>query len=155
MTAPDALTPLRVVIDTSVVIPILVNPEPERNWLCQLWQSRNIEPLLNSETRQELEAQLKRASPTVKEYPAHRFAQSRMRLYQPYCREIPLQVVPDAPVCRDPNDQMFVELAIAGRASFLISRDDDLIAMGSILNCRVCNDQDDATRNLLRQATTR
>ena len=155
MTAPDALTPIRVVIDTSVVMPILVNPEPSRNWLCQLWQSRRIVPLLNSETRQELAAQLQRASPTDKEYPAHRFAQSKMRLYRPYCTEIPLQAVLDAPACRDPNDQMFVALAIAGGARFLISRDDDLIAMGSILNCRVCNDQDDATRNLLRQATTR
>ena len=155
MTAPDALTPIRVVIDTNVVIPILVNPEPDRNWQCQLWQSRRIVPLLNSETRQELAAQLQRASPTDKEYPAYRFAQSKMRLYRPYCAEIPLQAVLDAPVCRDPNDQMFVALAIAGGARFLISRDDNLLSMGSILNCRVCNDQDDATRNLFRQATTR
>ena len=32
-------------------------------------------------------------------------------------------------VCRDPNDQMFIDLAIAARARWLISRDRDLLAL--------------------------
>ena len=149
MTAQGELTRIRVVLDTSVVLPILVNPEPGRNWLCQLWQSRSIVPLLNSATRQELAAQLQSASPTAKLNAARVFVERAMRHYRPYCVAIPLQAVPDAPVCRDPDDQMFVELAIAGGADFLISRDDDLLDMRSILNCPVCSDQDDEIRDIL------
>jgi len=35
-------------------------------------------------------------------------------------------------VCRDPNDDMFLEAAVAGRADYLISGDQDLLAIGSI-----------------------
>lgn len=34
-------------------------------------------------------------------------------------------------VCRDPRDDMFLELVIAGRARWLFTGDDDLLALGS------------------------
>ena len=153
MTASEGLAPIRVVIDTSAVMPILTGSEPGHNWLCQLWQCRRILPLINSETRQELEAKIER-SPSANENKARLFAQAKMRLYRPYCAELPLQPVLDAPMCRDPNDQMFIELAIAGAAHFLISRDDDLLAMDTILKLPVLHDQNSEARSTLIQAAT-
>lgn len=40
-----------------------------------------------------------------------------------------LQVV--APVCRDPNDQMFLDLAVIVKAKYIVSGDKDLHAVGS------------------------
>ena len=37
---------------------------------------------------------------------------------------------PRRPVCRDPQDQMFIDLAYAGRAQVLVTGDDDLVALG-------------------------
>ena len=34
------------------------------------------------------------------------------------------------PVCRDPHDQMFIDLAYTGRAQVLVTGDDDLVAIG-------------------------
>lgn len=33
--------------------------------------------------------------------------------------------------CRDPKDDKFLELAVSGRANFIVSGDDDLLAMGA------------------------
>ena len=49
-------------------------------------------------TRQELEAKLTERSHTANENTARRFVQMKMRLYRPYCTELPLQPVLDAPM---------------------------------------------------------
>jgi len=47
-----------------------------------------------------------------------------------FCRAIDAPPLPAVRlVCRDKNDQMFVDLAIAERARWLISRDRDLLAL--------------------------
>ena len=34
-------------------------------------------------------------------------------------------------ICRDPDDDMFLAAALAGRARYIVSEDDDLLALGS------------------------
>lgn len=43
----------------------------------------------------------------------------------------------DAPACRDPADQVFVDLAMAGRAAALVSGDRDLLDMRRVGDCPV------------------
>ena len=42
--------PIRVVIDTSILVPILTYESPSSNWLVRMWQSGLMEPLACDET---------------------------------------------------------------------------------------------------------
>ena len=130
----------RVVIDSSVLLPILRYPQPETNWLVSMWVEGRLIPLANVETLYELEAKLLEHSPTVREYPAKRFVESAMRRYEPWCEIVPLTDSTKYPVCEDPTDQKFVDLAFSGNADFLIARDGALLSMGSRVPFVVRND---------------
>ncbi len=41
----------------------------------------------------------------------------------------PIETVTRVRLCRDPKDDMFLELALAGQANFLITGDKDLLAL--------------------------
>lgn len=138
--APVPLEPLRVVIDTSVALPILTREAPRNHWLVRLWKSRRIIPLINSETIRELSEKIKEKSPTAKELQAQRYVSKTLNHYSLWYETVPLTVVPDAPVCRDHDDQMFIELAIAGRADLLVARDDDFLVMRPLPHFKIMTD---------------
>ena len=130
----------RTVIDNNVIIPPLTYQHTETNWLVILWQSGRIKPLVNDETLAELENQILERSPTPKPLQARRFVRRALRHYEPWYERITLQDLPDAPQCRDPKDQMFIDLAIAGEADFLVSRDCDLLSMDRQTSFLIIND---------------
>lgn len=50
--------------------------------------------------------------------------------YLDYCETITVpSSVPTKIICRDETDQKFIELAIHGRASYIVNRDQDLLAL--------------------------
>lgn len=124
---PVPLKPLRVIIDTSVALPVLTREAPQDHWLVRLWKSRLIIPLINSETIRELSEKIREESPTAREFQTQRYMRKTLNHYSLWYETVPLTVVPDAPACREPDDQMFIELAIAGRADLLVARDDDFL----------------------------
>ena len=133
--------PIRVVIDTSILVPILTYEFPSSNWLVQMWQSRLIEPLICDETLDELEEKLLERSPTAKEYPARKFVERALRQYTPWCRIIPPQDSGCNPRCEDETDQKFIDLACAGTAEVLITRDDKLLSMDHATAFLITNDR--------------
>ena len=138
MTAPSGGTPPKVVIDNSVILPILKSPYRSTNWLVLLWQARRIKPLVSDETAQELAEKLLENSPTAREYPAQRFVETALRVYRPWWDNIVLQDNSRNPKCSDTEDQMFVDLAIAGNAEFLVTEDNALLSMAALLpNIRI------------------
>ena len=42
---------------------------------------------------------------------------------------IAIETLPRLPRCRDPDDQMFLEIAVAARADAILSRDDELLRL--------------------------
>lgn len=44
--------------------------------------------------------------------------------------------------CRDPKDNKFLELAVSGRASHLVSGDDDLLVLNPFRGCRILTPRD-------------
>jgi predicted nucleic acid-binding protein len=44
---------------------------------------------------------------------------------------------PATPACRDPFDQPFLQLAIAGKAEFLVSGDQDVLSLAGKLKCPI------------------
>ena len=127
-------------IDNNVIIPPLTYQHPETNWLVILWQSGRIKPLVNDETLAELETQIFERSLTPKPLQARRFVRKTLRHYEPWYERIALQDLPDSPQCRGPKDQMFIDLAIAGEADSLISRDCDLLSIDGQTSFPIIND---------------
>ena len=136
------LSVMRVVIDSSVLVPILTQREPITNPLVQRWQQNQINPLTNDDTLDELREVLLQRSPSSKVHQAYRFVERCLRLYIPWCEPIPLETVSSAPKCRDPSDQKFIDLAISGNAAILLTRDGDLLAMDCSTSFAIMRDSD-------------
>ncbi len=119
-------TPLRVVLDTNVVVSALVLRSEVARRLRAAWQRGACKPLISSATTRELLR--------VLAYPKFRLAaddrQELLADYLPWTQSLrEPETAAVLPKCRDPHDAIFLELAAAGRARFLISGDHDLLAL--------------------------
>ena len=124
----------RVVLDTNVVASALLFPGPTTSVLRRAWKSGQVVPLVCRETTLELLR--------VLAYP--RFALTDEDVKQFVADYLPFtEVVAVAdgsmlgPKCRDANDQIFVELAIAGRAECIVTGDKALLELDGVQGLRV------------------
>ena len=120
------MTAVRVVLDTNVLVSGLGFRSGAAAQIRELWLAKRCVPLLSKDTAAELVA--------VLAYP-------KFRLLLPEQEELLADIVPygeivsvphriaDLPQCRDPKDAMFLRLAIAGKAAFLVTGDRDLLAL--------------------------
>lgn len=140
MTEPTLPAPPRVVVDTSTALPVLTLKGPPDHWLAELWKSKLIIPLATNETMAELQEQVIRHSPVTRDNQVRLFVNRTMRGYEALCEFVPRPHLTNAPQCRDTKDQMFIDLAIAGQAEFLLARDPDLLVMGPETTFRILHD---------------
>lgn len=114
----------RVVFDTTVVVSALVFAHGRLSWLRRHWREGGCVPLISALTVTEL-AQ-------VLGYPKFNLSASDRREllsdYLPFCDVIERTRKSNI-VCRDVNDQPFLDLALSGKAELLISGDRDLLAL--------------------------
>lgn len=121
----DEHNPLRLVLDTNVLLSALVFSTESFIWLCEAWKSGAILPLISGDTRDELRRVLSYS----------RFGLSAaeqnglLEDYLPWCEPVDVSEPPDVPYCRDPSDRPFLELALVGRADALVTGDSDLLAL--------------------------
>ena len=118
--------PLRVVLDTNVVLSALLFRSETAERLRRGWQGGAFQPLASTATAQELLR--------VPAYPKFRLSASdQQELLADYLPWTAGARIPDppphVPPCRDPLDTPFLELAAAGRAKLLVSGDRDLLAL--------------------------
>lgn len=120
------MTPPRLVLDTNVLLSALLFRSAAMTWLRTAWQSETILPLVSRDTVSEL----------LRVFAYPRFgltAPDRDDLladYLPWCETVTIPVPPPVtPDCRDPLDQPFLVLALAGRADALVTGDRDLLAL--------------------------
>jgi len=118
--------PMRVVLDTNVVLSALVFGGGAAARVRQAWQQRVFVPLASSATVQELMSVL--AYPKFRLTPGEQ--EELLADYLPYTRVVRIpQPPPAVPACRDAFDPPFMHLAVAGRAKLLVSGDRDLLAL--------------------------
>ena len=134
-----AAGPPVVVLDTNIVLSALVFAGGRMSALRLAWHAGRIVPLVSQPTASELMR--------VLGYPKFKLsADDREELladYLPYCRSVRIPArLPRLPVCRDPADQMFIELAATGRADFLVTGDKDLLALASELRRAIVSADD-------------
>ena len=123
MGAPEFMTALRVVLDTNVLVSALVFRTGNPSALRVAWQSERILPLVSRDTASELIR--------VLAYPKFRLSDTErndlLGEYLPWCESIDVPVDIAVPDVRDPDDRVFLRLAMAGQANMLVTGDDDLL----------------------------
>ena len=127
-------TPPRVVIDTNLVLSALVFGNGRLTPLRQAWQSQRIRPIISRVTVTELIR--------VLAYPKFKLTadeqQELLADYLPCCKTVRIpEPPPRTPPCRDVFDIPFMELAIAGKATALITGDRDLLSLAGSFTCPI------------------
>lgn len=137
--------PPRVVIDTNLALSALVFSGGQLQTLRHAWQTGLCTPLVCKYTASELIR--------VLAYPKFKLStveqQELLSDYLPYCETVTLPgKTPKTIHCRDVNDIPFLHLAVAGKADFLISGDEDILVLAGDFACPIVTAQDFATRFL-------
>jgi putative PIN family toxin of toxin-antitoxin system len=127
----------KVVLDTKGVISALLFRQGGASEVRRLWQERVVLPLVSKQTAMELVR--------VLAYPKFKLSQEdRQDLladYLPYAEVINPEdyrnQIQRLPNCRDPFDDMFLELAQAGKAIELVTGDRDLLELNDSYQRRI------------------
>jgi putative PIN family toxin of toxin-antitoxin system len=124
----------RVVIDTNLVLSAMIFAQGRAAALRQAWHSGQCEPLVSKATADELIR--------VLTYPKFKLATADQHElladYLPYCRTIAIPPKPPrTPACRDPFDVPFLQLAMVGKANFLVTGDQDLLSIETSFTCPI------------------
>ncbi|MEY3144660.1 MAG: hypothetical protein RL342_331 [Pseudomonadota bacterium] len=131
-------SPLRVVLDTNVVLSALVFGGGQAGQLRRAWQAGAFVPLASAVTVQELMRVL-----AYPKFSLSRAAQDELLAdFLPYAQTVRMpQPPPPVPECRDPLDVPFLQLAVAGQAQRLVSGDKDLLVLAQAFcqasGCRI------------------
>ena len=119
--------PVRVVLDTNVVLSALVFGGGAAGRVRRAWQQGSLLPLASTATVQELVR--------VLSYPKFRLSQAEQEElladYLPHTEIVRIPKLPKVPACRDAMDEPFMHLAVAGKAQVLVSGDRDLLAIAA------------------------
>lgn len=116
----------RVVLGTNCIVSALLFSKKKMAWLRHSWQSGAITPLVSKDTVSELLRVL--AYPKFKLDPEEQ--NTLLADFLPYAATVTnLKLARKLPVLRDTDDQMFLTLAVAGKALALVTGDDDLLVI--------------------------
>jgi uncharacterized protein len=126
--------PPRVVLDTNLVLSALVFAQGRLVALRHAWQGGYCVPLVSKATAAELIR--------VLAYPKFKLGddeqQELLADYLPWCATVRIpNPPPSTPDCRDPFDQPFLQLAVAGKADYLVSCDQDLLILADRFDCPI------------------
>lgn len=144
--AAQVTRPRRVVFDTNVAVPTLLFRTGRLAWLREAWAAGNVIPLVSAETVAEFVR--------VLAYPKFRLSEEEMKNVLAHYMEHAEAVrktgaAPRVPVCRDPDDRKFMQLAYAAGADALVTGDADLLVLAQ--KSRVPILAPDTLREMLRE----
>lgn len=133
MGPPTHLIRPRLVLDTNVIVSALMFGGRSMGWLVDAWQSGRLTPLASAQTTTELVR--------VLGYPKFRLAEAEreelLGEYLPWCEAVMVDRSVEVPAVRDPDDRIFLELAISAAADALVTGDSDLLALAPTLSVAV------------------
>lgn len=122
---------MKAVIDTNVWLDWLVFDDPSAAALAAARASGALDLPVTASIRAELAAVIERPlfglDPAARAAVLGRFDALALLLPAPAAADLPSQL----PICRDPDDRKFVELALACSARFLVSRDKAILKLAS------------------------
>jgi putative PIN family toxin of toxin-antitoxin system len=119
----------RVVLDTNILVRAFINPNSSSGQILFLCEARQVIPLLSHDVLREYCAILKHPAIVERypqlERPEIEFSLERLTYVSDFYRDTKAKFQFE----RDPKDAPLIELAIAGRATHLISVDQDLLSL--------------------------
>jgi putative PIN family toxin of toxin-antitoxin system len=122
---------VKVVFDTNTIVSALLFTKGQLSWLRHYWSIQNITSLASNATVDELIR--------VLAYPKFQLEADEINIllaeFVPYVTVVKVTARKNNPRCRDPGDQIFVDLAISGSADVLVTGDKALLAMN--LPCKI------------------
>lgn len=124
----------RVVIDTNPVLSALVFVQGRLAPLRRAWQGERCQPMVSRGTAAELIR--------VLAYPKFKLTleeqQELLADYLPWCMTVNMpDPAPVTPVCRDPFDLPFLQLALLGKADYLVTSEQDLLILAGEFSCPI------------------
>ena len=127
-------TNLTVVIDTNVWISGIFFRRGIPASILRAWRDSRFEIVATSETLAELEQKLREKATRFGADLA--FVEEWIAYIKTFARIIPVtRIVSD--VCRDPDDDKFLDAALSGGAEYIVSGDHDLQVLGEYQNVQV------------------
>jgi putative PIN family toxin of toxin-antitoxin system len=131
------MSDLRIVVDTSVVVSALLLPRSVPRQAFDLASTRG-KLLVSDATVAELDEVLRR--PKFNRYVTEKIRLEFLSALVQAAEQVEVTEVITA--CRDPKDDMFLELAISGKASHILSGDDDLLLLHPFRGIPIIRPQD-------------
>ena len=121
----------RVVLDTNCIVSALLFSKGSISWLRDAWMRQRFIPLVSHDTANELIR--------VLNYPKFQLDKNEQEIiladFLPYAEVVRIKSVPqNLPVLEDPDDLMFLSLAVFGNADALISGDAHILKVKSQLD---------------------
>ena len=119
----------KVVIETSALAGTLTSPYYQENDLVQCWQASALTPVACHKTIDELARTIRRVMQQRRLAPLSEI-DHRIHAYLGWC-----QIVADPTAnlwpsqCRDEDDQVFLDLAIAAKADLIVATDPDILCI--------------------------
>lgn len=124
----------RIVIDTNLVLSALVFAQGRLTPLRLAWQCTLCQPLVSSVTA----AELIRVLAYQKFKLSTEDQQELLADYLPYCTTMRMPAkLPATPDCRDKFDLPFLQLAVAGKADYLVTGDQGLLILNDQFACPI------------------
>lgn len=124
----------RVVLDTNVVLSALLFGQGRLAPLRLAWQQASFHPIVSRVTIEELV----RALTYSKFKLAPEDQRELLADYLPYCTTVRMPgKLPRTPPCRDAFDVPFLQLAVAGKANYLVTGDKDLLSLSGRIRCPI------------------
>jgi len=122
---------VKIVFDINTVVSALLFNNGQLSWLRHYWRRSNVTSLASETTVNELIR--------VLAYSKFQLEPDEIEIlladFIPYVTVIDVVARKSNPLCRDADDQMFVDLAISGKADLLVTGDKALLAMS--LHCEI------------------
>lgn len=117
----------RCVFDTNIVISSLLFAHGQLTWLRAAWGKQILIPIVAKDTVEELLRVLR--------YPKFQLSKDErndlLADFLPYAESFVIDINQKikVPICRDEFDQMFLNLAYQSKAQYLVTGDNDLLAL--------------------------
>lgn len=122
---------VRAVFDTNLIISAALIPQSPPDKLFKLWPKALFDLLVSKEQLAEIEAVSKKGK--LKAYPVFSERVEEFIQNLQFAAEL-VKPVPEAdlPVhCRDPKDDHILAASLGGKADYLVTGDEDLLALGT------------------------
>lgn len=123
---------IKAVVDTNVFISGTIwKGTPHR--VLELWSASKFKLVVSNEIVNEYESVLNKILTHQPEL-VERILET-IRMHSEYVQPIKLP----KPICRDPNDDMFLSAALAGKVDYIVSGDKDLLVLSNVWDVKILN----------------